>query len=266
MNARVGMIGRTGWLALCILLNAASGATAIEGMPGSTWGNLTDSSSTVNCSGGMGWINQGIDWTTLPGGVVLNTFAEYRYRARSCQREYYDAQGPALGLELKKDFLRLGVGYYRETMPSYPGGPRRSATSELYLAGYRAWDLVPAAGLRMPGATGLPGGIWFNLTHNINGLTGSSGMGWVNQGINWFTLPGNIVFATFAEYRYRARSKLEDFYNVRGPAVGFELKQSEFRLGVNYSWQYYPVLEQRSSGLEAYLVWYIDWDLMKAGN
>lgn len=248
-------------LVLLGLLFFASAARAIEGYPGSTWGVVTDSSSDVSGSGNMGWVNQGIDWITLPGGVVLNTFAEYRYRDRSRQPEYFSAQGPAVGLEFRKSFLRLGASYYRETLPNYPNAPQRSTTRETYLAGYYAWDLAGTAELHTPGAIGLPGAVWFNLSHNINGLTGSGGMGWINQGIDWFTLPGGAVCATYAEYRYRARTKFEDYYDVRGPAVGLEFKKPLFRIGTNYSWQYYPVLEQRSSALEFYATWYIDWDL-----
>jgi hypothetical protein len=255
-------------LTIFCLLFAAGEAKAIDGYPGSTWGIITDSSSNLSGSGGMGWVNQGIDWTTLPGGVELNTFAEYRFRDRSRQPQYYDAQGPAVGLELKKYFLRLGVDYYWEYLPDYPGGARRSSNRELYLADYYGWDLAKTTGLRIPGAIGLPGGLWFNLSHNIHGLTGSGGMGWVNQGIDWFTLPGGFVFATYAEYRYRTRTKLEDFYDARGPAVGLEFKKPLFRLGADYYRQHDPalkdpLLEKRSKGLELYATWYVDWDLRK---
>jgi len=235
-------------------------AWEIEGYPGSTWGVVTESSSTLSGSGSMGWINQGIDWVTLPGDVVLNTFAEYRYRDRSRQPEYYSAQGPAVGMEFKKDFLRFGADYYWETMPNYPDGPRRTTSREIYLAGYKGWDLTKNADVHFPGSTGLPGAIWFNLFHDTRGVTGSGGMGWINQGIDWTTLPGGFVLNTYAEYRYRARSKLEDYYDVRGPAVGMELKKPLYRIGADYSWQYYPILEERTKGFEFYLTWYIDWD------
>ncbi len=268
MRNRYGQIVGTAsvlgaWLLLAGVLFAPGEARAIEGLPGSAWGIVTKSSSEVNGSGGMGWINQGIDWTTLPGGIVLNTFAEYRLRERSRQPEYYNAQGPALGVELRKSFLRLGADYYRETLPDYPGGAHHSTVRELYLAGYKSWDLTTQAGLRLPGATGLPGAIWFSLVHDINGPTGSGGMGWINQGIDWITVPGGAVLNTYAEYRYRTRSKLEDYYDARGPAVGLEFRKPLFRIGADYYWQYYPVLEERSKDLEFYLTWYVDWDLAK---
>lgn len=250
-------------IVIAVLLHAAATANALEGFPGSTWGIVNDSSGEVSGSGGMGWINQGVDWIVLPGGVVLNTFAEYRFRSRSRQPEYYNARGPAAGLEFRKSMFRLGADYYWETMPNYPGGARHSTIRELYLAGYNSWDLTKNADLHLPGAIGLPGALWFNLAHDVKGLTGSGGMGWINQGIDWFTLPGGAVMNTYAEYRYRSRTKLEDYYDARGPAVGIELRKPLFRIGADYYWQHYPVLEERSHELEFYLTWYVDWDWKK---
>jgi hypothetical protein len=244
----------------CVLF-AGENAGAAEGYPGSTWGILTRNSNGLTGSGGMGWINQGVDWFTLPGEVMVNTYAEYRYRERTRQYEYFNSQGPAVGLEFKKSFLRLGMDYYWETLPDYPGGAQRSHNREYYLAGYYDWDLKKRAVLDLAGITGLPGSIWFNFTYDINDLTGSGGMGWINQGIDWFVLPGNVIFNTYAEYRMRERTKLQDYYNVQGPAVGLEFKKASFRLGADYYWEHYPELGERSNYFEFYLTWYVDWDL-----
>ncbi len=243
-------------------------AQAIEGLPGSTWGTITDSFhgyGPANGVGAMGWVNQGIDWTTLPGGITFNTYAEYRYRERAQNEQYYNAQGPALGLEFKYSFLKLGADYYWEKLPKWPGGAQRSNTREYYLTGYYNWDLNKATGLNSSKIVGLPGSVWFNMTYDAKGLTGSGVMGWINQGIDWTTLPGGIIFNTFAEYRYRERTKQFQYYDAQGPAVGIEFKKSVFRLGLDYYWETDPELQgRRNFGYyELYLTWYIDWDLKK---
>jgi hypothetical protein len=244
-----------------IVFAVSTPALGIESLPGSSWGILTHSSNSLTGSGGMGWINQGIDWFTLPGGITFNTYAEYRYRERSRQNDFYNAQGPAVGLEFKKSIFKAGMDYYWENLPRFPGGGGRSHNREFYLTGYYGWDVNKLSNVHLPGIAGLPGAIWFNLTYDINGLTGSGGMGWINQGIDWFTLPGGITFNTYAEYRYRERTRLNDFYNAQGPVVGLEFKKAFFKVGTDYYWESYPELGQRSNYLEIYLTWYIDWDL-----
>jgi hypothetical protein len=251
----------------CIFFFPAQ-APAIEGFPGSTWGTVSDSFhgyGPANGLGAMGWVNQGIDWTTLPGGITFNTYAEYRYRERAQNRQFYDAQGPALGLEFKYSFLRLGADYYWEKLPKWPGGAQRSDNREYYLTGYYSWDLNKATGLNTSKVVGFPGSVWFNMTYDAKGLTGSGVMGWINQGIDWTTLPGGIIFNTFAEYRYRERTKQFQFYDAQGPAAGIEFKKSVFRLGLDYYWESDPELQgRRNFGYyELYLTWYIDWDLKK---
>jgi hypothetical protein len=249
------------------VLIAPMSAQGIEGLPGSTWGILTDSVNGLTGSGGMGWVNQGIDWITWPGGITFNTYAEYRYRNRTKQNQYYDAQGPALGFEFKKSFLRMGMDYYWEKFPAWPGGVQHSNSGEFYLTGYYDWDLNRFSSINITGVTGLPGAIWADLTYDAKGLTGSGATGWVNQGIDWTTLPGGIRFNTFAEYRYRHRTKQNQYYDAQGPALGLEFKKSFLRLGMDYYWESYPESfpnqPGRSNYLEFYLSWYIDWDLKK---
>ncbi len=248
----------------CILL-LSTPASAIEGLPGSTWGTLTHANG-VSGDGVMGWVNQGIDWTTLPGGITLNTYAEYRYRAQTKQKDYYNAYGPALGLEFRKWFLKLGTDYYWVTYPYWPGGVQRSDNHEYYLTGYDNWDLNKLESINLSAIAGLPGSTWFFLAYDAKGLTGSSAQGWVNQGIDWIVLPGGITFDTYVEYRYRSQTKQNQYFNAQGPVVGLEFKKSYFRLGTDYYWQTYPRWPngvQRSDYLEVYLSWYIDWDLKK---
>jgi hypothetical protein len=257
-----------GSILLWCMLFLPTPALAIEGLPGSTWGNITDSfhgNGPALGQGGMAWINQGIDWITLPGGITFDTYAEYRYRHRAHHKEYYDSWGPALGFEFKKSFLRLGMDYSWQKYPFWPGGVQRSNSREYYLSGFYQWDANKLSELNTSKVVGFPGSIWFNLTNDASGLTGSGAQGWINQGIDWTTLPGGIVFNTFAEYRFRERTKQFQYFDAQGPAVGLEFKKSVFTLGMDYYWESDPELQgPRDFGYyELFLTWYIDWDLKK---
>lgn len=252
-------------LCVCIFF-LSTPAHGIEGLSGSTWGNLTQSVNGLTGSGAQGWIKQGVDWFSLPDGILFDTYVEYRFQARTKQQQYYNAHGPVLGLELKKSSFRLGLDYYWEVYPDWPGGVQRSHNREFYLTGYYNWDVKKLSNINTSKIVGLPGAVWFDLTYDINGLTGSGAQGWINQGIDWFTLPYGIIFNTYAEYRYQMQTKKKEYYNAYGPVLGVELKKSYFRFGMDYYWETYPNWPggaQHSNYLEAYLTWYIDWDLLK---
>jgi len=113
------------------------------------------------------------------------------------------------------------------------------------------------------GIEGLPGSTWGQLSYDHDRLVGAGAMGFINQGIDWVKLPGGITLNTFLEFRYRLRNENRDFYNAYGEAVGLELKKPPFRLGVDYYWERFPNLGERSNKLQFYLSWFYDWDLMK---
>ena len=108
---------------------------------------------------------------------------------------------------------------------------------------------------------GLPGSTWGQASHDFDSLVGSGVLGYVNQGIDWTTLPGGITFNTFAEFRYRLRTENNDFYNAYGPALGIEFKKSIFKLGADYYWEHFPGLSETDAKFQIYLTWYFDWDL-----
>lgn len=235
-------------------------AFEIEGLPGATWGNVSRENNGLNSANGMGWINQGIDWLKLPGDVVLNTYVEYRYRGRSKEKDYYNTYGPAVGIELKKSYFTLGAEYYREKFPDLPD---TSHNRRLYGTWYYDWNVKSESIKNALGVQGLPGSTWGQLSRDTDGLTGSGGMGWINQGIDWFTLPGNIVFNTYAEYRYRSRSKEKEYYNTHGPAVGLEFRKGGIKLGASYYRERYHTLKETYHTKQLYLTWYYNWDLKK---
>lgn len=137
----------------------------------------------------------------------------------------------------------------------------------------RGWGLIaPVVALTLLGSLspargfepqGLPGSTWGQATYEAEGLTGPGIQGWVNQGIDWVTLPGDLILNTFGEFRYRSRSRNKTFFNAYGPAVGIEVRRSPFKLGADYYWERFPELGESSNRLQYYLSWYYEWDLKR---
>jgi hypothetical protein len=251
------VLAPAGLFVLILLLVLPVRAMAIEGLPGSTWDQAFHDFDSLVGSGGQGWINQGIDWTTLPGGITFNTFAEFRYRLRTENNDSYNVYGPALGLEFKKYIFHLGVDYYWER---FPGLDETDDHWQIYLTLYYDWNLKTRL-LNTSLYQGLPGSTWDAFTQDFTSLVGSGAQGWINQGIDWTTLPAGIIFNTFAEFRYRLRTENTDFYNSYGPAIGTEFRKSIFRLGFDYYWERFPGLNEWDNKWEIYLTMYYDWDL-----
>lgn len=109
----------------------------------------------------------------------------------------------------------------------------------------------------------MPGSTWGQLTHDVDDLVGSGAMGYINQGIDWVKLPGDITLNTFAEFRYRLRTKNDEFFDAYGPAVGVELKKWMFHLGASYYWEHFPEADESSRKVQYYLNWFYGWDLLK---
>lgn len=109
---------------------------------------------------------------------------------------------------------------------------------------------------------GYPGATWGRLHSEIDGLNGNGATGFINQGIDWVDLYG-VRFNTFLEYRYRLRTKNEEFYNAAGPAVGFALKKKEIRIGADYFWERFTDLDRTDRKATVFIEWYVDWDLKK---
>jgi hypothetical protein len=112
----------------------------LKGFPGSTWDQISYDADSFVGAGAMGYINQGVDWLTFPGGITFNTFAEFRYRFRSENKPYYNAYGEALGIEFKKSIFHLGADYYFERFPALSD---YSNKFQIYLTLFYDWDLKP---------------------------------------------------------------------------------------------------------------------------
>ena len=130
---------------------------------------------------------------------------------------------------------------------------------------FQAGILLFVASLSFPGKAlailAFPGSTWDQVSHDVDSLVGTGTMGYINQGVDWTTLPGGITFNTFAEMRYRFRSENRSYFNEFGEALGVEFKKSIFRLGADYLWERYPELSDSSNKVQFYLTWFFDWDL-----
>jgi len=240
------------------LAAAPAQAFEFEGFPGSTWGQASYDNDDISGSGVMGFINQGVLWGRLPGGVAVVTYAEYRHRSRNKNQIYYDAGGPAVGLELRKSVFIAGVDYYWETLPVLG---EKSERAQGYAGWFVDWDIASLLGLTR--APRLPGSSWAQVSYDNDDISGSGVMGFINQGVDILQLPGGVTVNAYGEYRHRSRDKNQEYYDAGGPAVGMELQRSPVRAGVDYYWERLPVLGESSERAQLYVSWYLDWDLKR---
>jgi hypothetical protein len=108
-----------------------------------------------------------------------------------------------------------------------------------------------------------PGSFWGTGTNDFNDIEGMGTQGVLSQGVQWFTLPGDIKFQTYASYSWRFRAKNNDYYDAHGPALGAEFSWKFLNLGWDYEWQKYP---SPSPGTDiqnsvVYITWYKRFDL-----
>lgn len=251
-------------LFLCMLAAvffAPASSKAIEGLPGANWVFFSHDIHGLTGSGGMGWIEQGIDWVKLPGDIMVNTYIDYSVRDRTKEEEYYDVRGPSVGLRLKKSYFDLGINYYWLDYPKLKTSDSKEEGYQVTFGWYYTRDLKSKDSEFL--ALAYPFSTWGRLSHDGNGITGSSAMGWIQQGIDWFKLPGDITVDTYVKYSYRGRTKEKDYFNAQGPSVGLEFSKSYFKAGISYYWEEYPKLNEKQETAQYYFGWYYYWDLMK---
>ena len=247
---------------------AAPAAGAIEGYPGDTWGRVSHELDENTGTGISFFVNQGIDWVELPGGIMLNTFAEYRYAKRTRDRTYFDAQGEALGIDLRGGPFHGGIEWFREDQPA---NNTTLNITRAYFTWYHDWYTYMRRRLE-EGEGGwfhpvsLSGSTWGRVRHELNENQYTTVQFFINQGIDWFTLPGDITFNTYIEPRFSYRSDDADYYNSLGPAVGIELQRSPFRLGMDYYREYFTERKVWEPTWRLYLTWYYNWRLEDLGK
>ncbi len=111
----------------------------IEGLSGSTWGQLTyESGDSLSGPSAQGYIKQGIDWVNI-NSYTLNTFGSLNYRFRTDNNDYYNAYGPALGMEIKKGPFNIGVQYFWE---SFNELHKSNNQLQVFVNWWHGWDLL----------------------------------------------------------------------------------------------------------------------------
>ncbi|MFQ5579903.1 MAG: hypothetical protein ACE5FZ_04765 [Nitrospiria bacterium] len=242
-------------LAILIVSIAEVHALEFNSLPGSTWGRFSHDEDRLVGTGSMGFLNQGVDWTTLPGGVVVNTFVEFRWRVRDQNNRFYNAYSHALGLEFRKPPFRFGVNYLWERFPEIT---ESSNKLQYFTTWFYSWDLNRKLLYLIKG---LPGSTWGRFSHDEDRLVGTGSMGFLNQGVDWTTLPGGVVVNTFVEFRWRVRDQNNRFYNAYSHALGLEFRKPPFRFGVNHLRERFPELNETSSKVQYFMTWFYGWDL-----
>ena len=106
---------------------------------------------------------------------------------------------------------------------------------------------------------GLPGESWVKVSYDLDLNTGIGLSFFINQGIDWVKLPGDIILNTYGEYRYSNRTSDSLYFNERGQALGIDLKKSPFKLGVEFYRQIFSEQGKINFTGSAYFLWYYDW-------
>lgn len=245
-------------LIICLLFSSKT--FAITGFPGYTWGVVSDDINGDTGAGISTFVNQGVDWFILPHNITFNTYAEYRYKYRNRDKYWYDSNGPAIGLEFRKTPFSLGAEYFWE---KYTEQNKFDPSRRAYLTWYHDWYkyIRRRAMSRWFQIEAFSGSTWGRITYDFEGVTGAGVSTFINQGINWFTLPGEVTFNTYAEYRLSYRTLDKYWNNTRGPALGMEFQKSPFRLGMDYYWETYTEQKITNDRWRVYINWYYGWDL-----
>ena len=118
----------------------------IEGLPGSTWGGVSNEVPIENGSHNIiarGWVEQGIDWKRW-GNTTFNTYATLNYVWDKDGNDWNNKIGPGAGVSLKIRFpglsLRLGTEYVYEK--EYRGTADTRQKIIVYSTWYGSWDLL----------------------------------------------------------------------------------------------------------------------------
>ncbi len=238
-------------------------AYAPAGYPGASWGSLTRGDGDTEGTGAQGWVRQGVRWARFKGGVDLDTYAAYNWRVRTENKTYYNTYGPSLIAAFERSPFSAGAEF---AWLRYPDQPLDSRNYSLFASWFASrdvsrWTGMPSLGSHAPLA--LPLSLWGKMSHDLHGPEGSGSMGWVKQGVEWFSLGRGVRFVTVASYNWRLRTKNNKYYDVYGPSVGLLLKARTFDLGTEWHWQKFPQLYRTARIFNISLGWYYGWDMKR---
>jgi hypothetical protein len=256
---------------IAVCLGFPSVAPAIEGFPGSTWGELYQEFPHPGASDAVlqGWIRQGVGWKRWKTGetsFLLDTYVTARYAWDSRGFTWYNYLGPGVGVSLDM---------YSPTGPLISWGAEhiyemdyRAASPAPYTAlftnWYHWWDLKKN---KYPGST------WGDLRWEIPN-TGYSDVildGWIRQGVvlkRWESGRNTFVLNPFLRVRYKWDSRGYEWNNYVGPGAGIAVDMESAKgpylsWGVEYGWEKNLHSGDDIHRVEIFMRWYAWWDLKK---
>jgi hypothetical protein len=248
-----------------------SAALAIDGFPGSTWGefhfeSLHPGSDDVIADG---WVRQGIGWKRWDEGkanLLLDTYVTTRYYWDTRGFDWYNYFGPGCGISLDLSApngpaISLGVEYIYQI--NYHSGTDRPYTA-LFSNWYHWWDIPEK---------NYPGSTWGDLRWEVpeRGRSNFILEGWIRQGVvmkRWKKGSQTFVIDPYVVFRYKYDSLGLNWNNYVGPGGGIALDMGSSKgpllsLGADYDWENDWKSGQDVSRIEIYLRWYAWWDLKK---
>lgn len=254
-----------------VCITFPSVAYAVDGFPGSTWGELSWEIPDRGKNDAIleGWLRQGIAWKTWrkeTSSFQLNTYLTVRYKWDSEELDWNNYIGPGAG---------VAIDMYR------PNGPLVSwGLEHTYQMNYRSGDKDPRSALFMNWfhwwdiqKKGYPGAAWGDLRWDVPN-TGKSNVilgGWLRQGItlkHWEKTPNIFTLNPYARVRYKWDSQGLDWNNYVGPGAGISLDMDSDKgpltsWGVEYNWEKNFQTGDDSYKVILYMRWYAWWDIKK---
>lgn len=244
---------------------------AIEGFPGSTWGELRWEvpESSSNNAILEGWVRQGIAWKKWQketASFKLISYLTARYKWDSEELDWNNYIGPGAGIAIDMyrphgPFVSWGLEHiYQLNFRSGDNEPR----SALYMNWFHWWDIQNK---------GYPGAAWGDFRYEVPN-TGKSNMileGWIRQGITlkrWERKPNTFTLNPNARVRYKWDSQGLDWNNYIGLGAGILLDMDSAKgplmsWGVEYNWEKNFQTGDDSHKVIFYMRWYAWWDLKK---
>ena len=256
-------------VALAAALAAAQPASAADGFPGSTWGELHLDVPRPGRTDLVleGWTRQGITWTSWRAGtteLLLQPYATFRYKWDSEGLEWNSALGPGVGLSLDlrvPDGPLISAGVELVHQWNYRSGTARPYAAP-FLNWYHWWALA---------GPGWPGSTWGDLRWELpsSGADDLVLQGWIRQGLvvaRWPLGGQTLLLGPSLRLRYAADTAGLAWNNSVGLGAGLALDLERERgptlsWGVEYTWQ----RNLRPAGdvqlVTLFMRWYGWWDL-----
>ena len=244
---------------------------AIEGLPGSSWGELYGESTSNGYANAIlnGWIRQGVAWKKWQKGsatLQLNTYITARYKWDSEGFDWNNYLGPGAGVALEM---------YRQNGPVASWGVEhiyqinyRSADNAPYTASFKDWSHWWDISNRQ-----YPGQTWGAIRWEIpnSGDSNVTFEGWFRQGVVWKQWTYNnssCLLDPYVKVRFKVDSEGLDWNNYIAPGIGIAIdrenpKGPSLSWGIEYSWEKNLSSGSDAHKVELYMRWYAWWDLMQ---